>query len=82
MPGLAWEILRGELELNGKKLLVEPISAFLGYQELQLKAELRLVGEDNEHYRLVFDQTPFYPEGGGQVGDTGKIRAEVSPGNG
>ncbi|NLW56391.1 MAG: alanine--tRNA ligase [Firmicutes bacterium] len=70
----------GELELKWEEVTSGAHSAFLGYQELQLKAELRLVGEDNEHYRLVFDQTPFYPEGGGQVGDTGKIRAEVSPG--
>lgn len=55
-------------------------SVFLGYRELLTEAQLRLVGEDEDYFRLVFDQTPFYPAGGGQVGDTGKIRAEVAPG--
>ncbi len=34
-------------------------------------------GEDG-HYELFFDRTPFYPEGGGQVGDTGVVIGESS----
>ncbi len=70
----------GEHELKWEEVSAGEHSAFLGYGELELKAELRLVAEDKDHYRLVFDRTPFYPEGGGQVGDTGKIRAEVASG--
>ena len=62
-----WEILSAENE--------EP---FIGYDNLSATVKLtryRKVDSKKEGqlYQLVFDQTPFYPEGGGQVGDKGYL---------
>ena len=57
---------------------------FVGYDVLQ--ANVRLVKyrkvtskKDGEQYQMVFNLTPFYAEGGGQVGDKGYL--EVSNGD-
>lgn len=50
---------------------------FIGYE--QLESELSVVKyrkikqKNKELFQLVFNKTPFYPESGGQVGDTGFI---------
>ncbi len=64
-----WVVLSAEVEPE-----------FVGYDLLETNVELvkyRKVTSKKEgkQYQLVFDKTPFYPEGGGQVGDKGYLEA-------
>src|SRR5208283_717962 len=49
-------------------------SRFVGYHSYDGESEvLAAGGKDGDHVAVVVAETPFYPEGGGQVGDRGVI---------
>lgn len=68
------EAKKTTIGITEKGLKVEP-TRFLGYDNLESEAvvgALLPAGKEAE-FEIVFDQTPFYAEMGGQVGDTGVV---------
>ncbi|HEY1292030.1 MAG TPA: alanine--tRNA ligase [Chloroflexota bacterium] len=51
-----------------------PATEFLAWTATQSDTRILALQRDDDTARLVLEASPFYPEGGGQVGDTGVIR--------
>jgi alanyl-tRNA synthetase len=72
----------GKLEAGDwVQLMDDEKEEFIGYE--MLETQLRITryrsvkNKGKEQFQLVFNYTPFYPEGGGQVGDTGFIKSSA-----
>lgn len=62
------------------ELMEDAEEEFIGYDTLETQVKLvryrkNTTKKDGIYYQLVFNVTPFYPEGGGQVGDKGYLEA-------
>jgi len=72
----------GKIEKGDWEVLIEDEKEeFIGYTYLETEVKItryrKIKTKDGEQYQLVFNLTPFYPEGGGQVGDAGLIQSQA-----
>ena len=59
----------------------DDVQEFIGYDHIEAQVHItkyrNIVIKGKEAFQLIFNLTPFYPEGGGQVGDTGHIENNI-----
>jgi len=59
----------------------EGSSEFVGYEKIEALSRIMRYGFKGDKVYIVTQETPFYPEGGGQVGDKGYIEGEGPSGH-
>ncbi|HNJ61265.1 MAG TPA: alanine--tRNA ligase [Chitinophagales bacterium] len=66
-----------ELSVDDWVVLSDGKSTFVGYDTLESTTKVlkyrKIKSKDKEQYQIVLEQTPFYAESGGQVGDIGNL---------
>ena len=70
-----------------KVLIPGNVETFVGYDQTENEVKITRIRKvdskkDGILYQIVLDNTPFYPEGGGQVGDKGSLTPTLSKGEG
>lgn len=75
------------MDMKLSQLDISGATKFLGYDTLESAATVSHILVDNRHVNeleagtdgiVILDQTPFYAEGGGQVGDTGTLQGRLA----
>ena len=69
----------GAIDAEDWIVLKEGSNAFIGYDRLESDARIlkyrKVTAKGKTAYQIVLDQTPFYAESGGQVGDRGWLQS-------